>query len=76
VKKVDNRVIIINTTCLERRPLVHKTKKESLFCFQMTRDVHDVRCFLSDLINQSIELASNIVPFKGLLSLFIYFVAL
>ena len=28
------------------------------------------------LIDRSIELASNLVPFKGLLSLFIYFVAL
>ena len=31
VKQVDNRVIKINTTRLERRPLVRKTKKESLF---------------------------------------------
>ena len=31
VKQVDNRVIKINTTRLERHPLVRKTKKESLF---------------------------------------------
>ena len=31
VKQVDNRVVKINTTRLERRPLVRKTKKESLF---------------------------------------------
>ena len=74
VKQVDNRVIKINTTHLERRPLVRRTKKESLFFFQMTRDVRDIRCFLSDLssIDRSIELALNLVPFKGLLSLFIY----
>ena len=73
VKQVDNRVIKINTTRLVWRPLVRKTKKESFFFFQMTRDVRDIRCFLSDLrIDRSIELASNLVPFKGLLSLFIY----
>ena len=37
VKQVDNRVIKINTTPLERRPLVRKTKKESFF-FQLTCD--------------------------------------
>ena len=31
VKQVDNRVIKINTTLLERRPLVRKTKKK--YCF-------------------------------------------
>ena len=63
VKQVDNRVIKINTTRLERHLLVHKPKKNHYF-FKMKRDVRDIRCFLSDL--SSIELASNLVPFKGL----------
>ena len=79
VKQIDNRVIKITTTRLERCPLIRKTKKRIINnFFQMTSDVRDIRCFLSDLslIDRLIELASNLVPFKGLLSLFIYFVAL
>ena len=67
---------ISHTTRLERRPSIHfKTKKEPSV-FQMTWD-NVIRCFLFDhLIERLIELASNLVPFKCLLSLFIYFVVL
>ena len=68
VKQIDNRVIKVTTTRLERCPLIRKTKKRIINnSFQMTSDVRDIRCFLSDLssIDRLIELASNLVPFKA-----------
>ena len=70
VNQVDNHVIKINTTRLKRRPHVRKTNKESLFFFQVRRDVRDIRSFLSDLpsINRAgIEFS----PFQRLV-IFIY----
>ena len=70
VKQVDNHVIKINTTRLERHPLVRKFKKRIIIFFQMKRDVRDIRCFLSDL--SSIDRArTEFSPFQRLVN-FIY----